>query len=1034
MVNRSGLKFRLAALIGLLVVLSALAQSYIASHFSHAQIGKDQGALLEQVVLGMASRLSQDIHARGEEIVFLAGLDSMRDRRASQAGKLALLEAVKKAHPHYAWIGMTDAEGNIVVGTGNLLVGKNVAQRDWFIRGSQGAHFGDVHDAFLLAKLMPKPKWDDLPLRLVDVSAPVLDAQGRLVGVIAGHLSLDWAYEARNLMLDQLAKERLDLVVLNKEGRVILGTPELPSLQANLRSLATFRDSGAGRPRSRVEVWPDGQRYLTATVHEAGFGNYPGMGWAVVTRKPEGLAFVAADHLSQIIIAVGVLSALIFGALLWQILSRNLKPLEAISAAAQRIRNEDLSATIPQPRGEDELAIFARSLTELVASLQEKNAELRLAERVFAESGQGILICDAEKIILRTNSAFTRITGYADADVVGNTPSLLKSGRHDLAFYRAMWARIVEKGAWQGEIWNRHKGGDLYPEWLTINVLKDDSGHTTHYIGIIDDISARKASEAELEKHRHHLEELVALRTEEVAAAEAHARLILNSSADGIFGLDTDGNFTFVNPSTCRILGCTPEQLIGRPSHGAIHGKKPDGSPFPEEECSVLASLRDGRLVSADDEVFWHADGHPIPVLYSTHPMMRNNRVVGVVVNFVDITERKALEQAREAALLEAERLARARSEFLANMSHEIRTPLNGVLGFAQIGYRRSEGRSWTREMFVKILDSGRLLMGILDDILDLSKIEAGRLKIEATPFDLNRVLDESVELLADRAQGKDLLLRLEKAPGLPDACVGDALRLQQVLINLLSNAVKFTEAGWVRLSACVEGRDLVFRVTDTGIGMTASQCERIFTPFEQADGSTTRRFGGTGLGLAITGRLVDLMEGSIQVESEPGVGSTFQVRLPYQAAPSLFQPLSTLPKQPEATGLRLTGLAILAAEDNVVNRVVLEEMLASEGCRLVLVEDGQQAVAQVRQVGAGAFNLVLMDIQMPVMDGYEATRQIHALDPGLPVVGQTAHAMVEERAMCLAAGMADQMTKPLDQEGLVTMILKYQRPRSGHA
>ena len=1029
MLKKSGLKFRLAALIGLLAVLSALAQSYIASHFSHVQISKDQGALLELAVLGMASRLSQDVHARGEEITFLTGLECFRDRNAPQAGKLALLEAVKKAHPHYAWIGMTDAEGNIVMGTGNLLVGRSVAQRDWFIRGRQGLHFGEVHDAFLLAKIMPKPRWDDLPLRLVDISAPVLDGEGKLVGVIGGHLSLDWAYEARNIMLDQLAGEGLDLVVLNREGRVIMGTPELPSLKVNLGSLVSFRDAGTGRPRSRVEAWPDGRHYLTATVHEAGFGNYPGMGWAVVARKSEGLAFAAADHLSQVIIAVGVLSALIFGALLWLILSRTLKPLEAISRAAQRIRNEDLAAAIPQPRGADELAIFARSLTELVASLQEKNAELRLAERVFDESGQGILICDAEKNILRTNQAFTRITGYTGAEVVGKTPSVLKSGHHDLAFYQAMWARIVDQGAWQGEIWNRHKEGEIYPEWLTINVLKDATGQVTHYIGIVDDITDRKAAEVELERHRHHLEELVTLRTAALEAAEAQASLILNSSADGIFGLDTAGNFTFVNPAACDILGYTAEQLIGRPSHATIHCKRPDGSHYSENDCCVLASLRDGRVVSADDEVFWRADGRPIPVLYSTHPMLREGRVVGVVVNFVDITERKALEHAREAALREAESLARARSEFLANMSHEIRTPLNGVLGFAQIGYRRSEGRSWTREMFVKILDAGRLLMGILDDILDLSKIEAGRLKIEATPFDLKRVLEESVELLGERAQDKNLSLLLEKAPDLPDACVGDPLRLQQVLINLLSNAVKFTEAGEVRLSACVEGRELVFRVADTGIGMTQSQCERIFTPFEQADGSTTRRFGGTGLGLAITWRLVHLMGGSIQAESQPGAGSTFQVRLPYLAASALIPATPSLSTHPGDAGQRLAGLTILAAEDNIVNRVVLEEMLSLEGCRLVLVEDGQQAVEQVRQEGSGSFNLVLMDIQMPVMDGYEATRQIHALDPGLPVVGQTAHAMAEERELCLAAGMAEQMTKPLDQEGLVAAILKHKRP-----
>jgi signal transduction histidine kinase len=234
-------------------------------------------------------------------------------------------------------------------------------------------------------------------------------------------------------------------------------------------------------------------------------------------------------------------------------------------------------------------------------------------------------------------------------------------------------------------------------------------------------------------------------------------------------------------------------------------------------------------------------------------------------------------------AMEEAERLAQAKSQFLANMSHEIRTPMNGVLGMAHVGKRRAAGNPKVEEAFDKILASGNLLLGIINDILDFSKLDAGMLKIEQTDVDLPRIAREIVELLQERAQAKGLELVITLAPGLPAHCLSDPLRLKQILLNLLSNAVKFTEIGRVELLLAREGEALIVRVTDTGIGITPEQQSRIFNAFEQADGSTTRSYGGTGLGLAITRRLVDLMNGEIRVESSPGVGSVFEVRLPFE-------------------------------------------------------------------------------------------------------------------------------------------------------
>lgn len=394
--------------------------------------------------------------------------------------------------------------------------------------------------------------------------------------------------------------------------------------------------------------------------------------------------------------------------------------------------------------------------------------------------------------------------------------------------------------------------------------------------------------------------------------------------------------------------------------------------------------------------------------------------VRGWIGSCTDISEaeeaREALLQAKEQAV-DASRL---KSAFVANMSHEIRTPLNGVLGLAQIGFRDSASSESAHRIFGRILESGKLLLGIINDVLDFSKIEAGKLGIESVPVSLPQILSLAVESMRERAGEKGLGLRLELAPGLPAACLSDPLRLNQILTNLLSNAIKFTSLGEVCLFAGRDGKRLLLRVSDTGIGMSEEQLARLFVPFEQADGSTTRRFGGTGLGLAITRRLVEMLGGTIRVFSKEGGGSYFEVSLPLLDVPDGFA--DPVPAE-SSPGLRLKGLRVLAAEDNPVNQLVLEDALLFEGALVTLVGDGRQAVERVEKDGAAAYDVVLMDVMMPVMDGHEAASRIHAMAPGLPIIGQTAHAMAEERDICLSSGMLDCITKPLDPEVLVRVI-----------
>ncbi|MDE2394482.1 MAG: response regulator, partial [Burkholderiales bacterium] len=369
-----------------------------------------------------------------------------------------------------------------------------------------------------------------------------------------------------------------------------------------------------------------------------------------------------------------------------------------------------------------------------------------------------------------------------------------------------------------------------------------------------------------------------------------------------------------------------------------------------------------------------------------------------------------------------AEAASRTKSEFMANMSHEIRTPMHAVLGMAEIGLIQQQDERSAR-LFRQILESGRILLGIIDDILDFSKLNAARIGVEREPVELDRLLDLVSMMSRDRARAKGLELREQRGAGLPPVFFGDFQRLSQVLLNLLSNALKFTDHGAVVLGVERRGAQLVFSVEDSGIGMSEDQVARLFRPFEQVDNSSTRRFGGTGLGLVISKGLVELMGGTISVASRPGAGSRFEVALPLEAAAAASAaaaPESAPDPEAAFAPQRLAGYRVLAVEDNLINRQVLEAMLAIEGAGLVGVESGPQALERLRSAGGAAFDLVLTDIQMPEMDGYELAQRVREIDPGLPVVGVSAHVVPPEAQGWRASGLVARLPKPLDLESLV--------------
>ncbi|MCG6151838.1 PAS domain-containing hybrid sensor histidine kinase/response regulator [Leptospira bandrabouensis] len=628
-----------------------------------------------------------------------------------------------------------------------------------------------------------------------------------------------------------------------------------------------------------------------------------------------------------------------------------------------------------------------------------------------------VIVTDLEFRITSWNLAAERIYGYNAKEVIGKSAmTILRTVQNNSTREN----RIIElqtNGIWQGEVFQYTKRSERLTILSAVSFLKDKSGQTIGIIAINRDITEENKIK------------------EELVDSEERFRMSFDNAGVGVCILDLNGKFLRVNKKLRSMLGYEEFELIGKRTNEFAY--EDDKVLFDSFRDLALSGSKENmiyekRFFSKEKNILWFE-------ISNTLVKNRDGEPSYFVVHMNDISGRKNAEFHLRSAIKEAERANQAKSEFVANMSHEIRTPLNGVIGFNEL-LLTTNLDSDQREYVRNAISSAHGLLGIINDVLDISKIEAGKLVLNEVTSNLKQIINDSLGVLRWKANEKGIELRLEEGPGIPEIILIDATRLRQILINLLGNAVKFTEIGGVVLKVNAteispQKIKLEFAIKDTGIGISEEQKTHLFQSFWQGETNSKRRYGGSGLGLKITKSLLDLMNGKIEIKSEIGVGTEFRFFIECSFGKENVDQDSEgnneIHKE-ELSNYRESILSdisprILIVEDNEMNRELLKRMIQKyiPNSKIIEAVDGLEGVRFFRE---SLPDLVFMDVQMPNMDGLEAATEIRKQPSGskIPIVALTAGALYEERKKCFEVGMDQFLTKPIDILALNEILFHY--------
>ncbi|WP_300155906.1 PAS domain S-box protein [Solidesulfovibrio sp.] len=974
-----------------LLVLTPAVMLHVTSAMEKRSMARDTAAQNLRILTELtAFNIGAMLQYAGEA---LSGVTYLPEIKAMQpeAARAALHKA-KEVFPSFANITLVDPAGNIVASTEPEEASADYTDRPW------------VRDALVGQPLTlgayAKGKRSGLPG--MALACPVRGASGEVVGACAIAVRPAWL---TRIMANQHMPPRSMAVLFDDRGMVLAAWPD--DLQAVGRPLPDAIEVLAGQavsPQANLTAkGPDGTDYFfsIATVQ---FGDHEPLHLRL--GQPKRMVDAPLDALlrqDMLLFAISAALALLAAYLFSRTML--LLPARKLARMAKAMAVGDLDRRCGLGAGHGELSELGTALDAMANALCER---IRFTQEIMDAIPAPLFYKDLEGRYVGVNKTYEELIRPL-ATVKGKTSAEVDAAE------MAAHCRVTDREALtspfhtvQFETAIVFRDGSTHELLVFKSLYYNASGSPAGIVGVCLDITTRNQSEQAL------------------AASEKRYRSLVTSMRDGFVVVDDRDRLVETNPAFCEMTGYAAEELSGM----TYKDITPEKWHAPEERI-----LRESVDVLGFSPIFEkeyrRKDGTILSVAMRMHRYPGrpgDGRRYFAVVR--DVTATKAIEADLRLAKEEAEKANRAKSDFLAKMSHDIRTPLNAVIGMTDLTLGTELTLS-QRDALETARESAGILLDLINDILDISRIEARKLEMGRDPYDLRRTLAGVVRAIRPQAARKGLFLRLAIAPQTPHQVVGDQVRLRQILVNLIGNAVKFTEKGGVTVSlglAKANGNAacLAFVVADTGIGIPGDRLGRIFEMFTQADATVSRRYGGTGLGLAICRELVRLMGGDITAESAPGRGSVFRFTIPLTEGPALPGERPAAPETPPMRpAAQLRTLRILLAEDNPVNVKVAAAYLGRRGHAFVVAQNGLEALDVL---ASRPFDVILMDLEMPECDGLEATRRLRSGQAGpvnrsCPVIAMTAHALSGVRQQCLEAGMTDYLSKPLDFQALDALL-----------